>query len=258
MPSLLQAGELRGTIRAVVHKGPVSIYPGSFPWNRRIVFTPVVWRHEGGPVRKETIFVYRHVMVGTANLWRARLRPESLIAFESAGIEVMDKGGRRLRMTRLLGEPSDPELEAAAAAIFAPLVIKTKEFGRLTGVAGEVEGRCDWHGTSVTLELVGDADGEMAGVLAHARNLYAGWPAWEAQLSALVTREILPLWIDWNPDEPPIDGDTLYRRLTLKSVWVAADGELRLALDAGDEFIDHEIAIDGTVGGGPASFDLEG
>jgi hypothetical protein len=218
-----------------------------------------VWRLDGQPVQTEPLLVALEALVGTTLGWRQRLAPGAAISFVSTGLERFGRGALQLPLCRYLGRADDRELLEVEASRRMPDFLDTAEFGRLVSERGGMgySGRCAWHGRRVVLDLSVDAE-TVDDVLEHARTLLATWPAWEGKLRALVARELLPLWLDWNPDEAPIDANTLYGRLTLARIWVMDDGQVQLAMDAGEEFTDHEIAVDGTVAGGPEEINLEG
>lgn len=253
-------GDLRGTLRAVVHPSGMNDYPGKRFWTRQLAFSPVAWRLGEGPVRSEPLIVLREIPIGTAGRWRRRIAPGAVISFESSGLERTVHGALRLRMTRFLGPADDPELSAAAAPALTTDVRETAEFGALVRKPGDdiYTGRCDWHGRTVELWVSGEDEGDVEPALKHARALHAGWASWEARLRALTTAELLPLWLDWHAEEPPIDGDALYGMLTLESVWVMDDGTLSLTMDPAGQFTDHTIRVDGSVEGGPEEIDIEG
>ncbi|HEU4455809.1 MAG TPA: DUF2262 domain-containing protein, partial [Longimicrobium sp.] len=149
---------------------------------------------------------------------------------------------------------------AAAAPMLRRDVRETAEFGALVREPGEDDYscRCDWHGTVLEL-AISDADsGDVERSLEGARALHAGWAEWEGRLRELVARELLPLWMDWNPDEAPIDADTLFGMIPLERIWIMGDGEVRLTMDAGGQFTDHVLVVDGTVEGGPTDIYPEG
>jgi hypothetical protein len=233
------------------------VYPGHRFWNRRIVFQTNAWRVDGQPVRKQFVLVDFETPLGTVARWQPRIAPGEVISFESTGIWKMPRGGAFLRLSRFLGPAIDPELQEIAAAARKPDVRST-EFGELVAKPGEdYSCTCVWHGTPVTLDLSPDEE-DVEATLAAARRLHAEWGRWEGQLRALVTGELLPLWKDWHADEDPIDGDTLYGRLTLERIRVMDDGQVQLMMDAGGQFTDHEIVVDGTVEGGPEDIYPEG
>ena len=256
----MNVGDFRGTIRCVVHLSGMRVYPGRRFWSRRIVFQMSAWRVDGQPVREQVLLVDFEALLGMAWRWRRRIAPGEVISFESTGITKMPRGGAFLRLSRFLGPAADPELQEIAAALRKPDVRSTTEFGRLVREPGEDDYSCSctWHGTTLQLDLSPDDEGDVGATLAHARALHAGWERWEGQLRALVAGELLDLWKDWNADEPPIDGETLYGRLTLRRIWVMDDGAVQLEMDAGGQFTDHEVVIDGTVRGGPKEANLEG
>jgi hypothetical protein len=260
MPTVPEEGDLRGTIRGIVHPVGLSVYRGRAFWKRRIVFQMHVWRVDGEPVQTEPLLVALEVPVGTTGRWRQKLAPGTAISFVSTGLERFGRGALQLPLTRFLGAADDGELLEVEASRRLPEYLDTAEFGRLAAGAGmgDYSGPCDWHGKRVELDLsVGD-ERDVDAPLAHARTLFATWNEWEEKLRALVANNLLPLWLDWNPDEVPIDADTLYGRLTLKGIWVLEDGVVWLSMDAGGQFTDHELAVDGTVAGGPTEINLEG
>jgi len=256
----MNAGELRGTIRGIVHRTGMRVYPGRDFWTRRIVFQMHVWRLDEQPVQTQFLLVALEALVGTTPLWRQRLAPGAAISFASTGLEPFGCGALQLPLSRYLGPADDRELLEVEASRRLPDFLDTAEFGRLAHEPGgfAYSGRCAWHGRTVLLDLSGDENGKVDATLEHARTLLATWESWEGQLRALVARELLPLWLDWNPDEAPIDADTLYGRLTLERIRVMDDGQVQLSMDAGGEFTDHEIAVDGTVAGGPTEIYPEG
>jgi len=253
----MNVGDFRGTIHCVVHPTGISVYPGQRFWMRRIVFATHAWRVNGQPVRKQPLLVDLEVLVGTAARWRRRIAPAEVISFESVGIWKMPRGGAFLRLSRFLGPAADPELQEIAAAARKPDVRST-EFGELIAKPGEdYSCTCVWHGRPVTLELSPEEE-DVDVTLAATRRLDAEWDRWEGQLRALVAGKLLNLWRDWHADEPPIDGETLYGRLTLERIWVMDGGQVQLMMGAGGQFTDHTIVVDGTVEGGPEDIYPEG
>ena len=255
MANELKAGDLRGTIRGVVH--PVhglDVGPGRWFWTRRIRVRTIVWRLDEGPVTTAFLSAFREVPVFAAASWRRRVVPGTVVSFVSRGMVRGEFGNLLLPLTSFLGAASDPELLDAAAPMLRPDVLQTAEFGSLVREpgGGDYSGRCAWHGTVLELTLLGVDRDDVGGSLA------AAWAEWEARLRALVTRELLPLWRDWNPDEKPIDGDTLFGMLPLERIWIMGDGEVQMTMDAGGQFTDHQIMVDGTVEGGPTDIYPEG
>jgi hypothetical protein len=256
----MNAGELRGTIRGIVHPTGMRVYPGRSFWTRRIVFQMHVWRLDGQLVQTKPLLVALEAFVGTTWRWRQRLAPGAAISFASTGLEAFGRGALQLPLSRYLGPADDRELLDVEASRRLPDFLDTPEFGRLSANAGmgDYSGRCAWHGTTLELDISGDEDGNVASALDHARTLLATWEEWEDKLRDLVARELLPLWLDWHADEAPIDADTLYGRLTLERICVMDDGEVQLSMDAREQFTDHEIIVDGTVAGGPTEIYPEG
>lgn len=261
MANDLKLGDLRGTIRGVVHPTEgFAVDPGRWFWTRQIRLRMIAWRLDGRPVTPEFLFAVREVPIGTTALWRRRAAPGTVVAFESTGMERGPRGSLRLPLTRFLGAASDPELLDAVAPMLRRDVLETAEFGSLVREPGgaDYSGRCAWHGTVLELSLFGADRGEVGRSLADARALHASWAEWEARLRALVTRELLPLWRDWNPDEKPVDGDTLFGMFPIDRIWIMGDGEVQLTMDAGGQFTDHVLTVDGTVEGGPTDIYPEG
>jgi hypothetical protein len=256
----VNAGELGGTIRGIVHPTGTRVYPGRRFWTRRIVFQMHVWRLDEQPVQTRPLLDALESPIGTIWRWRQRFAPGAAISFASTGLETFGRGALRLPLSRYLGPADDRELLDVEASRRMPEFLDTAEFGRLVSEPGgfDYSGQCAWHGRTVDIDLSGDEEGDVDATLEHARTLLATWESWEGQLRALVARELLPLWLDWNPDEAPIDADTLYGRLTLQRIWVMDDGQVQLSMDAGEEFTDHEIVVDGTVAGGPEEIHPEG
>jgi hypothetical protein len=261
MSNDLNAGDLRGTVRGVVHPtSGLRVWPGRWFWTRRIRFDLIAWRLDEQPVSVGMLSVVCEVALGTTASWRRRIAPGTVVSFRSTGIELGPHGHPLLPLATFLGAASDPELLEAAAPVLKEDTRVTAEFGTLTRAPGaeEYSGRCDWHGTLLELSLSGAEAGDIEASLEQARALHAGWTRWEGRLRELVTRELFPLWRDWNADEAPIGGDALFRLLTLERVWITGDGSVQLTIDAGGQFTDHELVVDGTVEDGPTDVGLEG
>ena len=250
----LNVGDLRGTIRGVVHPtNGLGVVPGRWFWTRGIRLGMIAWRLNEQPVRPEFLFAVREVPFGTVGWWRRRIVPGTVVSFTSTGLRKGPRGSLLLPLTTFLGAASDPELLDAVAPLLREDTRVTAEFGTLVCRPGEDDYSvvCDWHGTRLELSLSAGETGGVEASLAQARALHAAWARWERRLRELVTRELLPLWKDWNADEAPIDGDALFRLLTLERIWITGDGVMQLMMDAGGQFTDHSLWVDGTVEEGP-------
>jgi hypothetical protein len=147
-------------------------------------------------------------------------------------------------------------LQEIAAAARKP-DIRSTEFGELIAKPGEdYSCTCVWHGKPVTLDLSPDEKTSMRRSRPPGASTRSG-TAGKASC-ALVAGKLLGLWTDWHADEPPIDGNTLYGCLTLGRIWVMDDAQVQLMMDAGGEFTDHEIVVDGSVEGGSEDIYHEG
>jgi hypothetical protein len=256
----LKLGDLRGTIRGIVHSSGLSIYGGRSFWMRRIYLRMHVWRLGEQPVQTRRLLVTLEVPLVTIPLWRRRLAPGATISLVSGGIERLGYRAPEVTMSSFLGAADDPELLEVEASSRKPDILETAEFGRLAlDVFGmDYIGRCAWYGLPVELELAGDDEGSVDVTLRHARTLLATWPEWQRRLRKLVARELIPLWLEEHDDEPPIDADILYGRLVLQQVLVMTDGGVLLVMDAGEEFDSDELSVAGTVAGGPTEIIREG
>jgi hypothetical protein len=257
---VLKIGDLQGTIRGIVHASGLHVYAGSSFWMRRIFFHMHFWRLDGQLVQTKRLLVTLEVSVVMMPLWRRRLAPGATISFVTTGIERIDSRVLQVPMDSFLGAADDPELLEVQASRRKPDILETAEFGRLALDPGGMDyiGQCVWYGRTIELELGGDDEGSVEVTLRHARTLLATWPEWLRGLRELVARELLPLWLDWHDGEPPIDGDTLYWRLTLQRIWVMDDGGVQLVMDAGSEFDNDDLKVEGTVAGGPTEIVPEG
>lgn len=255
--SQLPDGALRGPLRGVVDPAGPHIRPGGRFWTRRIVFRLMAWRAGEGPVHADPITAMMEVPLGTGVARMARIGRGAALAFEARGVERNEYDVPWVRLERLLGPADDDaELRAAAEPFLRRDTVDTAEFGTLVRDVGEddYEGRHDWHGCIIELAVGGEGQ---AGV-AQARALHARWREWEVRLRALMTAELLPLWREWNADEPEIDGDALYASLTLTSLRVSDDGSVNLMFDPHGQFTDHIVVVDGTVEGGPSDIYIDG
>jgi hypothetical protein len=256
----LKLGDLRGSIRGIVHSSGLDVYrDGSF-WRRRIYFHIHVWRLGEQPVQTRRLLVTVKVPLMAMPLWRRRLTPGAMISFVSGGIERFGSRAPQVPITRFLGTVEDPELLEVEASSQNPAILETPEFGRLPldRYGMDYVGDSTWYGLPVELELAGDDEGRVEVALEHARTLLATWPEWPPRLRKLVARQLIPVWQEMHEGETPIDPDILYARLRLQRVMVTADGAVQLIMEAGEEFDGDDLTVWGTVADGPTEIYPEG
>ncbi|MEZ0244036.1 MAG: DUF2262 domain-containing protein [Sphingomonas sp.] len=253
------AGGRAGAIRGVVHPRGVTRFAGRgrWFWTQRIYFWLIAWREGDGPLDSRSLRVEREIPFGTRRLWARRIPGGATIAFEAGPVSVDDYGTPRVEMRGLLEEVGDPAL-AQAAAPFLTEVRHESAFGTLVRPRGgdDYSGAWDWHGQTVEMHLDATAIGDFEQSLASALALHAAWPEWDARLRAMVEADLLDSWREWNADEPPIDGATLFGRMQLHSIEIWGGEWIDLWFDCGDAFGDHQLKATGSIGGGLKEIDI--
>lgn len=117
-----------------------------------------------------------------------------------------------------------------------------------------------WNGTAVQLKISVEGDHDFAAALESAHRLWRDQPAWDARVLDCAAAKLLPLknsdWLD--EDESEVSADQFRRRMTLKSIWVSADGSFDFWYDDGDLFWGHTIDVSGSLEDGPSDAQILG
>jgi hypothetical protein len=187
---------------------------------------------------------------------KLQLTPTSVVCFLIQDLEPTERGTHTAGLVEMgvLGA-TDPEMEAAAAALRVPIVLQTETLGalRLDRRVGRFEGEITYSERTVQLSIpsVRDSAEVDAGALAVAVQLVANLSSLDQAASLFAASRLVELKNDsWlGEDEEEVSEADFQQRLALAAVSAEADGEVSLYYDDGDLFFGHSIDVRGVVGG---------
>jgi hypothetical protein len=161
---------------------------------------------------------------------------------------------------RLSGD--DPELHALAYELQQPLVLATKQFGKLTLDRGMdwFCGKARWNGRKVDINFPTDGGESIDGGLATAELLWKRQAEWKRKVDGFAVQELLPIrnehWL--SEGEKTLPPKQFKARMKLNSISISSDGQFEFWHDDGDMFYGHSIQVCGSLRAGLTRADIPG
>jgi hypothetical protein len=159
-------------------------------------------------------------------------------------------------------ERPDQELLLFSDRLRQPVVISTEQFGDLL-LNREVdwfEGKIDWNGETVIINLEKGEDGGIDAAIQTANVLLSDQATWKRRIDEFAVTELLPLknesWLD--DGEVKLTAKDFKTRMELLSITVGDDGRFEFWHDDGELFCGHSIQIKGNLEDGPTDADIPG
>ncbi|MFO0694960.1 MAG: DUF2262 domain-containing protein [Polyangiales bacterium] len=222
-----------------------------------------VWRVEGGELETAPLRLERYMPEHELEAWRARLRPYAIVRVRARLVRDPLFRWPHARLESVSTEAvADPELEAHATRLQAPVVFEDPELGRfeLQRAIRWFAGNADWLGPRARLTLRGTELEEVRAAADHARRLRASWHEWVERLTQAAARELLSVknahWLE--DDEEPMSEAAFRACMTPESLGVEADGSFNVFFDDGGIFAGHAIVVYADLAKGPTRVNLYG
>jgi hypothetical protein len=156
----------------------------------------------------------------------------------------------------------DSELEQFARQLQKPIVLHDATLGRLkyNRRFGWFEGRAEWCGHEVEVNLSCTRSEEPTAVLDVATRLFKEQVQWDRRVREYAVEQLLPLKNDsWrDEDEEEMSAADFLSKMSLESISLDEDGGLTFWHNDGDLFWGHAIQISGNLTDGLKSADIPG
>ena len=226
-------------------------------WSLVIHFA--AWRYPGMPVVERELRI--EMPVDSRDQLDGYMR--SLRPYQVIEVEGGDDGERLKRVDAITRvDVVDPELEAIAARLQAPVEIDHPLFGKLVYDRryNWFSGHTTWNQEPVEITLACEDPDHPECALATADALFQDEIGWLIRVQDYAVARLLELkndtWIE--DDEEVVSRDEFISRMTLETIAIDAAGNFTFWHDDGDLFWGHVIEIRGDLTNGPTHAGIAG
>lgn len=222
----------------------------------------VAWKANGGELEKRALIVSKAITEKELAELQERIKSESVIKFKGKLSKESPFGDARARLIELMDEPKDKELDEALTSYKQPVVMKHPIFGKLLldKTVDWFEGKANWMGLEIKINLALDEDGDSKGSVDTATIIFSECAEWSMKVNEYAISELLKLknesWLQENQAELlPID---FLKAMRLESVTFYPEGDFEFWHNDGGLFWGHSILISGSIQEGLYGADIPG
>jgi hypothetical protein len=231
--------------------GDASLFFKRPGWELCLTLQP--WRGEGGSIRTSELNAIAHNLDReTAQALAQAHTPGQIVRIAVADCPAPEDDKHSVAIVTLEGEIEDAPLTdfAVPEPVFPPYHHPVLGHFAKTRDYQPYEGRADWNGTPIRLNLDGDF-ANLAACADAAAIMLANAGVWQAELTARAYEKMYANWnAVWREDDPDLTEAEWTARLTIEALSMTADGEFTVTFTDGDLFWGHWVEVSGSLGTG--------
>jgi hypothetical protein len=243
---------------------PFGVGAGKSPGQQvsSMFLTLAAWRSHGGPIRTESLTIYRRVTDDELLEFWSVIAADTVVRIRARVAEDNDVGFAQAYLEEYLGLADDRELQARLDELKKPKTVEDVPFGTFTfdRRAGYYSAEVKWVGETIELRLNAEEPDEIKSCLKIARDLWSQQSSWKTRIDDFAAQALLALkndrWLE--DDETELSPEDFKSKMTLQSISIYPDGNFDFWYDDGDLFWGHSIQVSGSLADGPTSAGIPG